>query len=280
MLVAGLIHPGDLLRAAISGGDARILSGLARGLDEGVTPEHLGQIIDVYRPERRAELTFDGHRDCFADSALRALDAFEREFGAEPDRLRPVGPELLLVHVLLQLDEKDRAELPVLDPATAAQALRELSGSALAPLAPLIDEATSRLRAEEFTDAAHAVLDAAAERAEALGYRLILPPHCFLALLGETEGLAEHLIRLQVPPDVGPARVASAVTEAFRLGAHRPERPRLDADGIGAALMSVLCGAQRIALGWGVPRSTPRTCCRRCWPTCQGGWLRCCVATR
>src|SRR5262249_29820220 len=122
------------------------------------------------------------------------------------------------------------------------------------PPAPLFDEATGRLRSEEFTEAAWRILEHSAVRAADLGYERVLAPHCLLALLGETDGPAERLIRLQLPPDVGPARVTKAVTDAFRLTERAADRFPLSREHIGDAFVATLRTTSQTARLWGADR--------------------------
>ncbi|MGI5168554.1 AAA family ATPase [Spirillospora sp. CA-253888] len=258
---AGPVRPGDLLHAAVGAAarDPALLPVLSRALPEGVRPGHLLAGIEVYNPGRApGDLSvpaFDGRRERFAPEAQAALDAFGAEYAerleAGPEAARRTALELLLACVLEHLDAEDREYLTVLDAAATAAALRARVEAAAGPPAPLLDEDSGRLRSEEFTDDAWAVLEQAALHAAALGYDRVLPPHLLLGLLGETEGLTEHLVRLQVPPHLGPVRVAEIVGDAFRLA----ERGRdtgalpLDREGLGEPLLELLRSARSQAAG-------------------------------
>jgi ATP-dependent Clp protease ATP-binding subunit ClpA len=248
---ASVIHPSDILRAVINSGDPKILAVLTTGLPEGAQASHLREIIDVYRP-RGSSLDFDGTRERFSISALAALDEFGAAFRADPVRLHAVCLELLMVNVLTHLDEDDSRYLSLLDRNAVITALRAVLD--VDPPAPMFDTASGRLRSEEFTELAWSILEHAAGQAADLGYDLILPPHCFLALLGETEGLAERLVRLQSTADFGPARITRTVADGFRLAGPRPGTLKLRRDDIGEALVVVLRTAQRVARVWGAQR--------------------------
>ena len=71
-------------------------------------------------------------------------------------------------------------------------------------------------------------MEYAAMHAADLGYDRILPPHCFLALLGETEGVAE----------------------AFRLADRKVDPIELNRNGIGEATVELLTAAQKAASLW------------------------------
>jgi hypothetical protein len=249
---AGRVRTSDLLHALISSGDLGVRAALALSLTDGAQLQDVLDGIDLYSPARAGGADFDGRRDRFTDEALEALDAFAAElagqFPADPAVRAGVDLELLAACVVEHLDEQDRRYLPILDAERAAAALREQIRIAVKPLPSLVDRSTGRLRAEEFSSAAWAALELAAERAAELGYDRVLPPHCLLGLIGETEGLAERLIRLQLAPQVGLAKVAASIIDAFR----RSDRSRaaalpLSRDAIDETTIDLLRRAQRAA---------------------------------
>ncbi|MDT0341988.1 AAA family ATPase [Streptomyces litchfieldiae] len=246
---AGVLRPGDILYAAVDSGDRGVLSALALALEDGALPRHLLETIDVYNPGGREgqAFAFTGARSGFAAPTLAALDALAEELAAGPERLRPVSLELLVAAVLAHPDPGDRQFLGILDFEAAISALRDRVRTAGEPPRALLDEATGRLRSEEFTADAWAVLEQAARRAGDLGYDRLRPPHCFLALLGEPEGLAERLVRLQMPPHLGLPKAAELLAAAFRLSDSGRSAPPLHRDGLGEALLPLLRGAQRSA---------------------------------
>ncbi|TDB91406.1 ATP-dependent Clp protease ATP-binding subunit [Actinomadura sp. KC216] len=253
---AGPVRTGDLLHAAIASGDASLLTALGRALSDGAQVRHLLEGIEIYNPGRNGSEAdeFGGGRDEFSAECLAALDAFAAEYAKAP--AEETALELLVACVLEHLETRDRQNLVTLDAGAAVAALRAQVRAAGEPLPPLLDEESGRLRSEEFTQDAWSALEEAAEQAAVLGYDRVLPPHCLLALLCETEGLAERLVRLQVPPQVGPAKVAAAVADAFRL----VDRPRtadplpLDRAGLGEPFLAVLERARRIAVSWSAER--------------------------
>ncbi|GAA1557009.1 ATP-dependent Clp protease ATP-binding subunit [Actinomadura kijaniata] len=263
------VRTSDLLHAAVAAGDPALLPVLARTLPEGVAERHLLAGIEIYNPGRSPDddgPAFDGRRERFDGAALAALRAFDAEFAslaaADPGRARHWSLELLVAAVLENLDADDREYLgAVLDPGATAAVLRERVRVAGRPPAPLLEEGSGRLRSEEFTEDGWAVLEQAAARAAELGYDRVLPPHVLLALLGQTEGTAEHLVRLQVPPQMGPVRVAEIVAEAFRLldgGRPRPgAAPPLDRAGLRGPTLDLLAEARRDARGRGADRVGP-----------------------
>ncbi|MCX3059231.1 AAA family ATPase [Streptomyces beihaiensis] len=168
----------------------------------------------------------------------------------------PAVLDLLLACVLAHPDEQDRTFLgEILDLTRAADALRRRVRVRLETPRELFDEGSGRLRTEGFTPDAWAVLERAAERAAALGYDRLLPPHCLLALLGETEGLAERLLRLQLPPQIGLVKAVELISGAFRIS-DRPSRgtPRLHRDDCGEALHELLTAARRTSALWDADR--------------------------
>ena len=244
------IQPSDILFAAIAHEDRQILTAITMALTDGALPSHIQELIEVHNPARTAGGEFDGMRDRFSPNALRALDEFGTALSADPVGLRGVSLELLIASVLDHLD----LDLTILDTTRATATLRERVAIATgAPLA-LFDGGSGRLRSEEFTESAWVVLEHACVHAADLGYERVLPPHCLLALLGETEGLTERLIRLQVSPELGPAKVAAAVSSGIRLsdrnrGALQPCR-----EDFGEALVAMLRRAGDAARTWGMDR--------------------------
>lgn len=254
---ADQVRPSDILYAAIAGGDRNILSILTVTLAEGARPPDLLDGIDLFNPARPSGPRFDGKRERFTTEARAALDEFDAgvtKLAADLRRLREIGLELLIACVLSHLDEEERRFLGILDVDRAGRALFERVRISGEPLPPLLDDVSNRLRSEEFSADAWATLENAAERAAELGYDRLLPPHCFLALLGETEGLLEHLIRLQIPPHVGTAKVTEAVTAAFRRSDRTHDPIPLHRDALGDALLGLLERARRAAVTWGADR--------------------------
>lgn len=250
---AAPVRPSDILHAAISGGDPLILTAVAVAMADGAKPDVLPRIIDVYNPPRSGP-EFDGRRDRFSPAALVALDEFDRTFGEDRQRLRPVCLELLVSSVLANLDAEDRSMLKVLDPEAGVMALdeqiRHVGGSPVDPF----DEDSGRLLADRFTEAAWRILEHSAVQAAELGYELILTPHCFLALLAETDGLAERVVRLQLSPELSLAKVVTIVAEGIRQTDYPRDRLRLHRDQLGTQFVATLRDAHRVARLWGAER--------------------------
>lgn len=245
------VRPSDLVDAAIACGDARVLAMISQALTPGATPNDLRQLIEIYNHARRSPTDFDGSRERFSDEALLGLDEFDAEFQKGAERIRDASLMLLMACVFNHLDEDDREYLTILDDAQAAGKFREQVRIIIDPLTPLFDSASNRLRSDEFAEGAWTMLEHAAVRAADLGYDRVLSPHCFLALLGETEGVAEHLVRLQAQPEVGPGKVAEAVADAFRLSDRKTTPLELTRDSIGEATVVLLRAAQLTARLWG-----------------------------
>lgn len=248
------VQTSDLLHAIIESGDAGVESAISPALAEGAGLQDVLNGIAAYNPGGGTGI--DGRRERFTTSALDALDKFAADLATYAERQREVGLELLAACVLEHLDPQDRRYLlPILDADRAARALRTQVRTAVQPLPALLDETTGRLRSEEFSEASWAALELATERAADLGYDRILQPHCLLGLLGETEGAAEHLIRLQISPAVGLAKVSASVTDAFRISDRRRDATMaLDREAIGEALLNLLQRAQRTAAVWEAER--------------------------
>ncbi|WP_461036908.1 AAA family ATPase [Streptomyces mayteni] len=210
------------------------------------------ETIDAYNKGRSApERSFRGERAEFTPGALAALDSFAAALGTDPEALRPVDLELLLSRVLTHLDDDDRRHLGILHIDSAVRAFEELARVRVEPPPELLEEHSGRLRSEHLSADTRAALERAAALAGELGYDRVLPPHCFLALLAETEGLTERLIRLQIPPQVGLARVTEGLTTAFRLAERGRAAPPLDRCGIGEPTLALLHSAWRAARSWG-----------------------------
>lgn len=255
--VLGRLRPSDVLHAVLESADPAILPALDVALAEGAAPSHLLDTLDVYSPAGGA-YDFDGSPDRIAPELLAAFADAGAQWDAYEKASRPppaVLLELLLACVLDHPDEQDRAFLGVLDLPLAVRSLRQRVRIHTEPLPELYDDTSGRLRSEEFTADAWAVLEEAARRAAELGYDRLLPPHCLLALLAETEGLAERLLRLQLPPHVGLVKATETISGAFRLSERgREEPPRLHRDETGEALVTTLGAARRVASLWDAER--------------------------
>jgi ATP-dependent Clp protease ATP-binding subunit ClpA len=255
----GALRGSDVLHvvveACVAGREPGIRAALEPALVPGTRLEDVRDVIDVYNPVGADSYGFDGTPAHFAPELLAALTDFADAFAKEPAALRPVGLELLLACVLDHPDAPDRDFLRVLDFEAAAAALRRRVRLRLEPPPSLWDEASGRLRSEEFTADAWAVLEQAARIAADLGYDTVLTPHCLLALLAETEGLADRVVRRQLSPQVGVARAAAHVAGAFRLLERGLETaPALRGDEIGSGLHERLRAAQLEAAAWGAER--------------------------
>jgi ATP-dependent Clp protease ATP-binding subunit ClpA len=252
---AGLVRPSNLLAAAIETGDAKVLTTLGQALEPGATPADLLQVIRIYNPPRTSPaLDFDGRRHRFSEAALAALDEFGDALGNVADGTAEATLPLLVGCVLSHLEDEDLEYLTSLDAKRGADMFSRQAHDVTADSEPVFDGA-GRLRAELLSEAGLAAMEQAAFRAADLGYDRIMPPHCFLALLGETEGVAEYLVRLQAQPNVGPAKVGSIVADAFRLSDQKGAAPELSRQGIGEATADLLTAAQKAARAWGSERA-------------------------
>lgn len=244
------IQPSDLLHAAISGGDRGVVSAMTMALVSGALLDHVRQIVEIHNPAGTAPGEFDGTRERFSPAALRVLDELAAAFSADP---AGAGLEQLMISVLTHLD----VELTILDRDVAVTALREHVGEAAEPPAELFDDVSGRLRSEVFADATWLTLERACVHAAELGYDRVLPPHCLLALLSETEGLTERLVRLQLAPELGLTRVTTAIANGIRLTDRPHDELWLRRADIGESLAAVLRAAQRVARTWGADRVGP-----------------------
>jgi ATP-dependent Clp protease ATP-binding subunit ClpC len=247
---AGQVQASDLLQAALAGGVPRVLAKVEQALRPGVTVRDVVESLAVVNPPRSGSTTFGGRRESFSQAALAALDQFEAEFGAWGENAPAIALELLMTCVLRNLENDTRAALPIFDAERAEALFAKQLELEKVPLPPLFDVRTSRLRSDEFTQAAWAVLEQAAVKASELGFDRMLAPHCLLALLAETEGVTEHLFRLQAPV-VGPAKTIELIAESFRIGEQRADVD-LVRDQVGETMVGVLQAAQRHARLWGL----------------------------
>jgi ATP-dependent Clp protease ATP-binding subunit ClpA len=250
----GLLRGSDVLYAAVGrclkGLEPELRLALELAIAEGARLEDVRDVIDVcHRAGGDRSYEFDGKPERFSAELLAALTEFAELLGQVPHE---VTLETLLACVLDHPDELDREFLNVLNFRKAADSLRRLIRLHSESLPDLWDEASGRLRCEEFTEDAWAVLERAAQRAADLGYDTVLIPHVFLALLAESEGLTERVVRRQLPPQIGVVRATQIVAGAFRLaGRGLEDVPRLHRGEIGAAVQERLRAAQAEALIWG-----------------------------
>jgi ATP-dependent Clp protease ATP-binding subunit ClpA len=252
---SGSVRPSDLLAAVIEVADAKVISIISHALAPGSTIADLREIIEIYNPARKTPTDFDGRRERFSEELLAALYEFDTEFDKEmasgQESITDAAMMILLSCALTHLGEDDREYLAILDAQRCVETLREQVKIITGLLPPLFDAASNRLRSDEFTEGAWTIVEHAAVRAADLGYDRILPPHCFLALMGETEGIAEHLVRLQAQPEIGPGKVAEIVADAFRLSDRKAPPIELTRDGVGEATAALFRAAQRAARLWG-----------------------------
>jgi ATP-dependent Clp protease ATP-binding subunit ClpA len=248
---ADSLRPSDILYSAVAGSDHRLVAIIRAALADGAQPRDLLDGIDLFNPARAGRRSFDGTRERFTPQALAALD----EFGAQAGGLAPdAGLESLVACVLAHLDEEEARYLRILDVDRAREALGEHVRHSGDAVTDLFDATSKRLRSEEFSAQAWAILELAATRAAELGYDRILPPHIFLALLGEVEGLLERLIRLQMSPRMGITKVLQTLLTAFRITEDARTRLMLERDFFGNSLLAVLVRARRSAATFGAER--------------------------
>ncbi len=252
----GRLRPSDVLAAAIENGDDKILATLSKALETGSTPQDMIAIIDVYNPPNDDKATgmFDGKRESFTAEVLKALEQFDAALQNIQEKRGEIALELLLSCILGNPDEEDRDYLAILNWDKAAELFEQHVDFVSQSLTPLFDENTAQLRRDEFTEDGWSVLESAAVHARALGYENILPPHCLLALLGETEGVAEQLLRLQLSPEVGLRKVSELITQTFRLGDRKEDPLALNRAGISEAAIELLAAAQKSSRLWGVDK--------------------------
>ncbi|RMG22395.1 MAG: ATP-dependent Clp protease ATP-binding subunit [Methanobacteriota archaeon] len=251
------LRPSDILAAVIDNGDTRILTILSQAMEPGVTPNDLREVIEVYNPASDTPSDFDGRREHFSPEVLAALNQLEKEIRSTNEN--SISLELFLSCVLNHLEEEDLEYLTPLDAKRASELYRKQVETIRQVLTPLFDDQTGsgQLRNSQFTVDAWRIMEHAAIQATELGYEQILPPHCFLALLGETEGVLEEMIRLQALPEITPSRISTEVSRNFRIGERKSTPVPLTRDGIAETTHNLLKNAQRIAQLWGMTVEEP-----------------------
>lgn len=244
-----------VVEACVAGRAPELRAALEPALAPGAKLEDVRDVIDVYNPVGADSYGFDGTPRHFSRELLAALDDFAAAFAPDHAALHPVSLELLLACVLDHPDALDRDYLRILDFPAAAAALRRRVRLRIEPPPSLWDEASGRLRSEEFTADAWSVLEQAARLAADLGYDTVLIPHCMLALLAETEGPADRVVRRQLPPQLGVAKATAHIAGAFRLLERGLETvPTLQRDEVGSGLQDRLRAAQLEAAARGAER--------------------------
>lgn len=245
------VQPLDVLAAAVNCVDAGQTALFVRALQRDCTVRDLVELLGMLRPRRApSDRRFDGRRSCFDVSSLALLDSFEHALANAPGH--ESAAEMLLQATLERLNPGDVEDLGrVLSVERCLKLLDDRTRDASELLEPLFESSSGRLRSEIFSAAAWAVLERSSARAAALGYDRLLAPHLLLGLLDESEGVTEWAIRLQSPPDAGPARAGQVVADSLRLGEPRPEAPELVHAGIGDSGRELLQRARLDASVWG-----------------------------
>jgi ATP-dependent Clp protease ATP-binding subunit ClpA len=222
-------------------------------LGSGIGLNDLREGIDAYTRTGDGD-GFSGSPHSFTSELLAALSSFAAEFEPRARRLRPVALELLTACVLEHPDELDRRFLGALHLGdVAARLRRRVRLQVEAP--PSLFEGAGLLRSEEFTADAWAVLERSTAVAADLGHGSLLIPHCFLALLAETEGLAERALRRQLPARIGVPRAAEIIADVLRVGGSGGvSAPRLHRDELGISLQQRLQRARDDGMAQGAER--------------------------
>jgi ATP-dependent Clp protease ATP-binding subunit ClpC len=241
------VRNADILAALVLCAEPVVGGALRAALVPGAGLRDVLGAIDVYAPTSTSATIFDGRRQRFAPATLAALDELDARLAELGDQGARVAVELLAGCVLRHLEKDDRDALEILDAAAAAESLDRRARTTLEPPPPLIDLASDRLRSEEFSSSSWTVLEHAAAHAGELGHDRVLAPHLLHALLGEPEGPADHVVRLEGRPDAGPLQVATALADAFRLTQGGGPELELDRHRLGDATIALLEHAQREA---------------------------------
>jgi ATP-dependent Clp protease ATP-binding subunit ClpA len=210
-----LVTTGDLLHAALESNNQQLLIAVQLALPEGVLPVHLIATIGSYRSARSAPSDFDGLKSGMAPEARAALEDFDSQLAALSS---PSEDQALLLFVgclMAHLDADDRSFLKGINPDKAASRLRARAIPPAATRQELFESASGALRRDTFSDAAISILVTAGTTAGRLGFDRILPFHVFLALLSQTDGPTERLVRRQLRPELSCAIVATLLGDAF-----------------------------------------------------------------
>ncbi|MFL5704712.1 MAG: AAA family ATPase [Ktedonobacteraceae bacterium] len=244
------IRPSDLLISAIEGKDSQVLVAIDQALNSGCTSLILRDVIEVYNPRRTRATAFDGRKKWFTPEALTALEQFDAELSADTGKLLDVALELLLACVLSHLEVEDIEYLTIFDAERCAASFREQVNRHIEAQPSLFDNLSGQLRFDVFSQNGWACMETAARIAANLGYATILQSLCFLGLLDEKGGIAEHLIRLQISPDIGINQVSIILTRAFRIGPPQPAPIILIRNNIDESFVILLKKSQMVAHLW------------------------------
>lgn len=254
MRATGPIRPSDIIAAILSAGEAHVLAALGQAITPGASLNDLLEVINVYNPPGISEVSSDSGEFHFSPEMSEALKDYSEELDQHVDGSAPVEAELLLYSVLKHLDDQDREFLTILDVNRALESLNDQVKRAGESIPALFDRATGRLKCDAFTEEAWIVMHNAAVHAGELGYDRLLPPHLFLALLEESDGPFDPIIRLQGKPEIGPGKLGQITADAFRLSSRKLAPVELGKELLAEVVLDILQEAQRSARLWKTDR--------------------------
>ncbi|HVB25179.1 MAG TPA: AAA family ATPase [Ktedonobacteraceae bacterium] len=240
------ISPGDLLISVIDSRDTKILTFLLQALEPGCTISDLRDLIEVYHPASKTPKQVEVSVADFSPTLLEALRQFSMERSNNDGKLHEAVLEHLLACVLERLNAEECECLTILNIEQCIALLREKINQINEQIIPLFDPISGELLRTAFSENGWRIMENAANYATNLGYSCILPPHCFLALLSENGGVAEHIIRLQLKPEIEFEKVLHVIEKAFRISKQPAKSLMLSRYNLHETTVNLLDKAQEI----------------------------------
>lgn len=243
-----VVRPSDILAAAIDCEDPRVIGTLTQALDRGCTHADLKEIIEVYNSSQtgihRSHLL---RREDFSSHTLEALDQFNNEIQTNQQYLQDHMVELLLACILAHLDDEDKEYLTLLHIERGITLFRNQLQQADSNPSLRFNTDTRQLRPDEFSKNCWNIIQSAGMYTQKLGYNRILPEHCFLALLDDAEGIAQHLVRLQLQPSVSVEQASQCIIAILRISKPQNNEITLTKDYFDASTLHIFEAAAKIA---------------------------------
>lgn len=240
------IRPIDFLLSFITSNHPLVGTVITPSLEEGTTLRDVVTVIKTYYSDKSKGMQFSGTKEEFSINSQKILTAFE-DYLSSGISDRSEIPLQFLCCILSYLDSDVFEKIYILNWEHAKGIISTQIKALSVPLQPLFDPESRKLRSEEFSESAWIVMENTRKHAEILGYDRIMPPHLFLALLEETEGITEQLVRLQASPEVGPVKIIKIVSDAFRLSSQKKGIVELKKEGYSDQMIELLNHAQKIA---------------------------------
>lgn len=189
----------DVLRALLQSREQRFLTLFTHSLEPETSLDDVLQILDIYHPARHVRKTTPRQRQDFSTSMLAMLEEFEDHWQQRTAAMQATPLLLLALCIFNHLDTLDYEYLTIVQ---VPQCLVLLCEQLQLPRRTDNEASSPDLFVKShYSRQGWECLQAATLYASRSSSALLMPEHCFLALLDEKDGVIRRLLRSQLPPE-------------------------------------------------------------------------------